>query len=233
MNRVFPLTALMAGMGFLMLAQHPATSQPSTSRPVTSRMLLDGLKDPAQWLMFGGDYTSRRNSPLTQLTPRNVSQLTPQWLFQTPAPAPGRGFESTPVVLDGVMYVTGNFNHAWALDARTGRQIWHYQRTLPDRLRVCCGMVNRGPAVLGDKLYMGTLDAHLVALDRKTGNVVWDATVEEPKKWLFRYPCPARCQEQGDRRRFGRRLRDPWLHRRLRRRNRDPRLALLHHSWCW
>jgi alcohol dehydrogenase (cytochrome c) len=182
MNRVFPLIALMAGIGcFPVLAQQQAASQPSTSRPVTSQMLLDGLKDPAQWLMFGGDYTSRRNSPLTQLTPRNVSQLTPQWLFQTPAPAPGRGFESTPVVLDGVMYVTGNFNHAWALDARTGRQIWHYQRTLPDRLRVCCGMVNRGPAVLGDKLYMGTLDAHLVALDRKTGNVVWDATVEEPK----------------------------------------------------
>ena len=79
------------------------------------------------------------------------------------------------------MYLTGNNNHAWALDARTGQQIWHYQRTLPDQLRVCCGMVNRGPAVLGDKLYMGTLDVHLVALDRKTGKVLWDATVEEPK----------------------------------------------------
>jgi alcohol dehydrogenase (cytochrome c) len=141
-------------------------------------MLLGGLKDPTKWLMFGGDYTSRRNSPLTQLTPQNVNQLTPRWLFQTPAPAPGRGLESTPVVLDGVIYITGNYNHAWALDARTGRVIWHYQRTLPELLRVCCGMVNRGAAILGDKLYMGTLDAHLVALDRKTGNVLWDATVE-------------------------------------------------------
>jgi glucose dehydrogenase len=66
-------------------------------------MLLDSLKDPTKWLMFGGDYTSRRNSPLTQLTPQNVNQLTPQWLFQTPAPVPGRGLESIPVVLDGVM----------------------------------------------------------------------------------------------------------------------------------
>jgi len=180
MHHVFPLTALLATVGCLSVGAQQGTSQ-VTSPPVTSEMLLDGLKDPTKWLMFGGDYTSRRNSPLTQLTPQNVNQLTPQWLFQTPAAAPGRGLESTPVVLDGVMYITGNYNHAWALDARTGRTIWHYQRTLPELLRVCCGMVNRGAAILGDKLYMGTLDAHLVALDRKTGKVLWDATVEEPK----------------------------------------------------
>jgi alcohol dehydrogenase (cytochrome c) len=86
-----------------------------------------------------------------------------------------------PIVLDGVMYITGNNNHAWALDARTGSQIWHYQRVLPEVLRVCCGMVNRGFAILGQKLFMGTLDAHLVALDRNAGKVVWDAAVEEPK----------------------------------------------------
>src|SRR5260370_31674962 len=185
MNHVFPLTALMATVGCLSVVAQQGTSQSVTSQPVacpavTSQMLLDGLKDPTKWLMFGGDYTSRRNSPLMQLTPQNVNRLTPQWLFQTPAPAPGRGLESTPVVLDGVMYITGNYNHAWALDARTGRTIWHYQRTLPDLLRVCCGMVNRGAAILGDKLYMGTLDARLVALDRKTGNVLWEATVEGP-----------------------------------------------------
>lgn len=171
----------MATIGCMPIVAQQGTPQPVASPPVTSQMLLDGLKDPAKWLMFGGDYTARRNSPLTQLTPQNVNQLTPQWLFQTPAPVPGRGLESTPVVLDGVMYLTGNYNHAWALDARTGRTIWHYQRALPDLLRVCCGMVNRGAAILGDKLYMGTLDAHLVALDRKTGAVLWDATVEEPK----------------------------------------------------
>src|SRR5579863_10671074 len=88
----------------------PQSTESPTSLPVTSQMLLDGLKDPTKWLMFGGDYTSRRNSPLTQLTPQNVNQLTPQWLFQTPAPVPGRGLESTPVVLDGVMYITGNYN---------------------------------------------------------------------------------------------------------------------------
>ncbi|PYR00425.1 MAG: hypothetical protein DMF96_03540 [Acidobacteria bacterium] len=82
---------------------------------------------------------------------------------------------------DGVMYITGNANTAWAIDARTGREIWRYRRTLPDLLRVCCGQVNRGFGILGDLLYMGTLDAHLIALDRKTGAVVWDVTVEEPR----------------------------------------------------
>jgi alcohol dehydrogenase (cytochrome c) len=153
----------------------------AVAQSVTSQMLLDGQKDPTKWLMFGGDYTSQRHSPLTQLTPQNVDRLAPQWLFQSQIPAPGRGFETTPIVVDGVMYITGNNNHAWALDARTGRQIWHYQRRLPEVLRVCCGMVNRGFAILGQKLFMGTLDAHLVALDSKTGNVVWDSVVEEPK----------------------------------------------------
>jgi len=175
MDPAFRLAALAAVLECL-----PAIAQP-VAAPVTSQMLLEGLKDPTKWLMFGGDYTSQRHSPLTRLTPQNVNRLTPQWLFQSQTPAPGRGFETTPIVLDGVMYITGNNNHAWALDARTGRQIWHYQRVLPEVLRVCCGMVNRGFAILGEKLFMGTLDAHLVALDRKTGKVLWDATVEEPK----------------------------------------------------
>ena len=168
-------------------ARQQAPTQPAATSavkaplitPVTPAMLLNGFKDGTSWLMFGGDYTMQRHSPLTQLTPKNVNRLVPQWLFQTQAVA--RGFETTPLVADGVMYITGNNNHAWALDARTGRMIWHYQRSLPNLLRVCCGMVNRGFALLGDKLFMGTLDAHVVALDRNTGKVVWDTQVEEPK----------------------------------------------------
>jgi alcohol dehydrogenase (cytochrome c) len=137
------------------------------------------------WTTFSGDYTGRRHSPLTQITPANVSQLAPQWLFQTDIPGfPGRGLENSPLVIDGVAYVTGNNNQAFALDARTGRPIWKYTRTLPPNFpaSVCCGPVNRGFATAGDRLYMGTLDAHLVALDRKTGGVVWDAAVGELKK---------------------------------------------------
>jgi alcohol dehydrogenase (cytochrome c) len=150
-------------------------------RPVSPQDLLDGLKDPTRWLMFGGNYSAQRHSPLTQITTQNVDRLSPQWLFQTEVAAPGRGFETTPIVVDGVMYITGNANTAWALDARTGRPVWRYRRTLPEVLRVCCGQVNRGFAILGDRLYMGTLDAHLIALDRATGSVAWDAVVDEPK----------------------------------------------------
>ena len=179
MHYAFRYAALVAVLGCLPgLAQTPASPAATL---VTSQMLLDGQKDQTKWLMFGGNYTSQRHSPLTQLTPESVAGLVPQWIFQSGQNAPGHGFETTPIVADGVMYITGNNNHAWALDARTGLQIWHYQRTLPGGLHVCCGMVNRGFAILGDKLFMGTLDAHLVALDRKTGMEVWDSQLEEPK----------------------------------------------------
>ena len=126
-----------------------------------------------------GDDSAQRHSPLTQITPANVGRLAVQWMFQTGVP--GR-LEATPLVVDGIMYVTGPDNHAWALDARTGRQIWHYRRQLPERLNICCGRVNRGFAIRGDRLYMTTLDAHLVALDSRTGNVLFDVEIDDHTK---------------------------------------------------
>ena len=99
---------------------------------MTKEDLAAGLKDPTRWLTFSGDYTGQRHSPLKQITPQNVAGLVPQWVFQTDVPGfPGRGIETSPIVVDGVMYVTGNNNQAWALDARTARPIWSYRRTLP------------------------------------------------------------------------------------------------------
>jgi alcohol dehydrogenase (cytochrome c) len=137
--------------------------------------LLRGLAAPSRWLMHSGDYTSKRHSPLTQITPANVARLSPLWTFDT-----GLGFgrnakfEATPIAIDGTLYVTGLLNHAWAIDGRTGALIWHYQRKLPSDTRICCGMVNRGFAVFGDRLFMTTLDAHVMAIDRKTGTPIWD-----------------------------------------------------------
>jgi len=144
------------------LAFAGAVSASINAQEITTKDLLDGLANPARWLTHSGDYTGRRFSPLTQITPANAGQLAPQWTFQTGVV---NKFEATPIVVDGVLYVTGALNHAWAIDARTGRQIWHYQRPLPQGLKVCCGMVNRGFAVYGDRLFMGTLDAHFVALE--------------------------------------------------------------------
>ena len=146
---------------------------------VTNQELLAGLPaDGSRWLTFGGDYFNQRYSPLTQITPENVNRLQPQWTFQTRTLG---NFETTTLVRDNVLYVTGPQNLAWAIDARTGRQIWQYRRELPPNLTACCGLVNRGFGVLGDKLFMVTLDAHLLALDMKTGAVAWDATMEDYK----------------------------------------------------
>jgi alcohol dehydrogenase (cytochrome c) len=148
--------------------------------PITAQEITDGLKaDGASWLTFGGNYANHRHSPLTQLTPDNVSRLQAQWTFQTNTLG---NFETTPLLRDNILYVTGPQNVAWAVDARSGKQIWRYRRELPATgLTACCGLVNRGFAALGDRLFMTTLDAHLVALDMKTGTVVWDATLEDYK----------------------------------------------------
>jgi alcohol dehydrogenase (cytochrome c) len=171
---VIAVVVLAGGLGL-------AAEQTPALRPVTNQDLLAGQKDTSRWLMFGGDYTNQRHTPLTQITPQNVHQLAPQWQFQTEMSVPSRGFETSPLVVDGVMYISGTNNGVWALDAHTGRELWHYRRAFPPVMRVCCGAVNRGLGVLGNRLYMGTLDAHLLALDRETGAVVWDVTVEEPK----------------------------------------------------
>jgi len=149
------------------------------AQDITGKELLEGLSNPSRWLTYSGDYTGQRFSPLTQITAANAGQLAAQWTFQTGV---NNKFEATPLVIDGTLYVTGALNHAWAIDGRTGRQIWHYERKLPSGLKVCCGLVNRGFAVLGDRLFMVTLDAHVVALEMKTGKVIYDiemATVKD------------------------------------------------------
>lgn len=153
-------------------------AQQGSSTQITSQDLMNGLKEPTRWLTYSGDYSGHRHSPLTQITPANVSQLTPQWTFQTGTTG---SFQTTPLVVDGVLYVTGFNNNAWAIDARSGRPFWRYRREIPDDLRNCCGPVNRGFGVAGDRLFMATIDAHLVALDMKTGGVLFDVELEDYK----------------------------------------------------
>ena len=246
LRHVIRLTLLMCTAGGLGLGAQQGTPRQNgqatllppapqmTSRSVTDQDLLAGLKDQTRWLTFSGDYNGQRHSPSTQLTPQNIAGLVPQWMFQTDiAGFPGRGIETTPLVIDGVMYVTGNNNQAWALDARTGVPIWRYRRTLPANFSafVCCGPVNRGFAILGDRLYMGTLDSHLVALDRKTGSVIWDVEVGDLQSQRDHARAAGR-EGQGDRRRRWRRLLEPRLRRRVRCADWRARLALLHDSRC-
>jgi alcohol dehydrogenase (cytochrome c) len=158
----------------------PAAARPTAG--VTPHDLLAGLSDPSRWLMFSGDYTGRRHSPLTQINPANVHRLATQWTFQSGTMTRGRGFEATPLALDGVLYVTGSNNFAWALDARTGRPFWQYRRELPPDLTYgASAPVNRGFAILGDRLFMVTLDAHLLAFDRRSGRILWDTVLADYK----------------------------------------------------
>ena len=178
------VVAAIVALGAVAAAQGPSSAPASSGGDanITAQDLLDGLRNPSRWLMYSGDYTGRRHSPLTQITPANVDRLAAQWAFQADNMVPGRGFEGTPLMIDGVLYITGNNNTAWAIDVRTGRQLWRYRRQLPPGLTYgAANASNRGFAVLGDLLFMGTLDAHLLALDRRTGRVVWDTTVEDFK----------------------------------------------------
>jgi len=158
------------------------TAQDLKLHDVTFRDIRDGFKNTSRWLTYSGDYSSQRHSPLKEITPENVNKLATQWTFEATGMARGRGFEATPLLVDGVLFITGTNNWAWAIDARTGKQIWQYRRQLPTGLTYGGGnIVNRGFGMLGNSLFMATLDAHLIALDRNNGNVLWDTTLADFK----------------------------------------------------
>jgi alcohol dehydrogenase (cytochrome c) len=135
------------------------------------------IKD--NWPMYNGDYTGRRFSGLTQITPENVGHLQAQWVFHTKTPGV---LEGTPVVVDGIMYFTGS-NDAFALTAQSGEVLWHYSRPISSGLiDDASGHINRGVALSGNHLYMETDNAHLLCLDRRSGNLIWDISYAEGNK---------------------------------------------------
>jgi alcohol dehydrogenase (cytochrome c) len=142
--------------------------------PVTPERLLNADKEPGNWLMYSGNYSSWRFSSLDQITTANVKNLRPKWIFQARS---NDKFETTPLVVDGVMYLTRPENDVFALDAATGRVLWAYSYKNPERTYNCCGKVNRGLAILGNRLYMNTLDMHLIAIDAKTGRELWKTEI--------------------------------------------------------
>jgi len=152
------------------LAWLPALAQVSYDR------LMRAAQEPKNWLMYSGGYASHRYSPLTRITPSNVGNLEQKWVLQGSVMGT---WQATPIVVDGVMYVTQRPNDVLALDARTGRPYWLYRYNTPADQKACCGSNNRGVAVLGDLVFMGTLDAHLVAIDAVTGKKRWEVEVAD------------------------------------------------------
>ncbi len=147
-----------------------ATVVTQLSAQVPYERLRDAAAEPENWLTYSGTYFSQRYSSLDKVTPANVDELRLQWVYQTPRF--GR-WESSPLVVDGVMYLTQRPNDVVALDARTGRVFWIYRYANSPRQKACCGANNRGVAVLGDRVFMATLDAHVVAIDAVTGTELW------------------------------------------------------------
>ena len=171
------------------LAQ-PSESQPGASpsfSPVTWERLLNAADEPENWLMYSGTLDSQRFSGLDQVHNRNVGGLELKWAYQIPQLDRS---EAVPLVVDGVMFITEAPSNVVAVDAATGRLYWRYNHELPDDLRICCGRNNRGVAVLGETLYMSTLDAHLVAIDARSGNLVWDTEVADYRSGYSKTAAP-------------------------------------------
>jgi alcohol dehydrogenase (cytochrome c) len=169
-------------------AIQPASSVQGPAIRVTPERLLGASKDSGNWLMYAGDYGQSRFTSLAAINRSNVRNLVPVWSFQTGV---ADGLTGMPLAIDGVIYLTTAWNHAFAIDARTGAELWHYQRRLPptNTLSFCCGPSNRGLSIWNDLVYMATLDAHLVALEAKTGRVRWDVELGKTSDKLnFKQP---------------------------------------------
>lgn len=146
---------------------------------VISERLLRADEEPHNWLMYSGTYMSQRHSRLTQIGKSNVNQLELKWVFQAQSL---QSFEASPLVVDGVMYLTQPPNDVVAIDARTGRPFWIYPYKPLPTARPCCGQVNRGLAILGNTLFMATVDARLVAIDARDGRPLWQTDVANPEE---------------------------------------------------
>ena len=146
----------------------------SLSAQVTFDRILNGDNEPQNWLTYSGTPLSHRYSQLNQVTPANVKDLELQWIYQASSL---EKFEATALVVDGILYTVQAPNDIVALDAATGRTFWTYSYNPSPKAHPCCGHVNRGLAILGNTLFMGTVDAHLVAVDAKNGHLIWDTTV--------------------------------------------------------
>jgi len=156
-------------------------SQPMTSKlgMVTQNRLNKAHSDKNNWLHVNGGYEQTRYYPGSQIDTGNVSRLRPAFVFQT---ALIESLETAPLIVDGVMFLTTSYNHVYAIDAVTGQEYWHYKHNMGPVTVYCCGPNNRGVAASDGMLYMGTLDAKLVALNAKTGKVAWETEIADPEK---------------------------------------------------
>lgn len=182
-RQLLAATAIYAAVGFAFAS--PASSQEvkgaskwGDMNTVTQDLLNRAAGDGNNFLHTNGNYSQTRYYPNRQINVSNVQKLRPAWIFQTEV---RDSLETSPIVVNGIMYVTTSFNHVYALDARTGEELWHFKHKMGPITVYCCGPNNRGVAVSGDMVYMATLDAKLLGLDAKTGKLVWETQIADPE----------------------------------------------------
>ena len=156
-----------------------SSAKMSSKIGVSQSMLDQAVADGKNWIHSNGNYDETRYYPASQINTTNVSKLKPAFVFQT---AVLESMETAPLVVNGVMFLTTSYNHVYAIDAVTGKEYWHYKHKMGPVTTFCCGPNNRGVAVYGGTLYMGTLDAKLVALDARTGELKWAVQIADPEK---------------------------------------------------
>ncbi|MBL8214835.1 MAG: PQQ-dependent dehydrogenase, methanol/ethanol family [Bryobacterales bacterium] len=148
------------------------------AQTVPYERIRDAEKEPHNWLTYSGNYNGQRYSPLDLINTNNVKRLKVAWVHHTNTT---ESHETTPIVVDGIMFLTEGPNVVKSIDTRTGNLLWRYQKTIPQDLRLCCGRPNRGVAILNDTVYYGSIDAHFLALDAKTGRLKWDIEMADHK----------------------------------------------------
>lgn len=175
-----PLTR--AAHGVMAVAATFLLLSPAQAGPVSTEDLLNPDKSPGEWLMYGRNYANQRFSPLGQITPENVGNLRPVWAFSTGGKL--GGLEATPLMRDGALYISADDSRVFAVDARSGTALWSYEPKYEKGLEamLCCGPVNRGLAMKDDLVFVNTLDARLVALNRADGSVAWEQVIDDWKQ---------------------------------------------------
>ena len=182
-TRLLAVTALLAAQGVHAQSEiqggaNTAGTPVPKAVSVTQSQLDGSDRDSANFLHSNMSYAQTRYYPASQINNKNVKNLRPVFTFQTEVL---ESMETAPVVVDGVMYITTSYNHVYALDAVSGKEYWHYKHKMGPVTTYCCGPNNRGVAIMGDRVFMGTLDARLVALDAKTGNLLWNIEIADPE----------------------------------------------------
>ena len=170
----------------------------AAAQVVPYERILNSAKEPHNWLTYSGNYSGQRYSTLDQINPSNIKRLKVAWVHQSGST---EAHQTSPIVVDGVMFITEGPNVVKSLDARSGTVFWRYEHKIPNDLRLCCGRPNRGVAILNNTVYYGSIDADLVALDARTGRVKWTVKMADYKQGysstvaplLFRSRCLSSC----------------------------------------